>query len=76
MGVELKIDIEKFALQTAILTNEQLGKLTRLILFYTDYPFDDKQVAQYLGQDKILINIFHIYKERFILTNYRNTPAK
>jgi hypothetical protein len=65
-ALKLIINIEKFAFQTCILTNEQLGKLTRVILWQATHHVDDKQIAQLLGQDKILLEVFDRYKKESI----------
>ncbi len=56
-------NLAKFSLQTCILTNEQLGKLTRVILWQAPHHVDNKEVAQLLGQDKILLEVFDRYKK-------------
>lgn len=64
--LKLSINIAKFSLQTCILTHEQLGKLTRVILWQSTHHVDDKQIAQLLGQDKILLEVFDRYKKESI----------
>lgn len=64
--LKLSINIAKFSLQTCILTNEQLGKLTRVILWQATHHVDNKEVAQLLRQDKILLEVFDRYKKESI----------
>ena len=61
--LKIMINVERFACQTCILSNEQLGKLTRVILWQATHHADDKQIAQLLGQDKILIEVYDRYKK-------------